>query len=564
MNAGNGHAPATTFSPADTVRDRCRALRLATWRSDTGGAIVEEPTETGLTGLWLRSAYVQDLVTNAARNLAAQPPSTKPGQSEPDIVEATGGCWLIPLPEERRRRRTGLTIAMALGPALLDNPAFTAACRSSGLDEQATRATFRGIATYDAASARQAAVMLRWMARDISSLGEYQDAVRGFTSELTQSYETIDLLYALGRSMLDLNHPERFIQLVCDRLHETMPFTWLAARFCAEERLAGGIGSHLLIRGSLPVHEEALMKAMDQLELRTPADMRSFLTCAKEVFNSGEESRMLVQPISREGGGGAVGRGNDLAGLLVCGDKRGDDPQISSYDIQLVEAAAAFTGAFLENSRLYREQQALFMGSLRALTAAIDAKDRYTCGHSERVALLARQLALAAGLSPAEAERVHICGLVHDVGKIGIPENVLCKPGRLTEQEYDLIKQHPEIGHRIIRDIPMLEDILGGVLHHHERWDGGGYPHGLSGERVPIFARLIGLADAFDAMSSTRSYRSAVTRDKALGEIAAHSGTQFDPDLTITFLQLDLSEYDAMVARHTSEHHGESAMRQAA
>ncbi|QYU66994.1 HD-GYP domain-containing protein [Leptolyngbya sp. 15MV] len=221
--------------------------------------------------------------------------------------------------------------------------------------------------------------------------------------------------------------------------------------------------------------------------------------------------------------------------------------------MQLMEAAAGFTAAFLENARLYRDQEAMFLGSLRALTAAIDAKDRYTCGHSERVAYLARELALASGMTDAQAQRVHLSGLLHDVGKIGVPEAVLCKSGRLTEQEFDLVKKHPRIGHDILKGIPMLEDILPGVLHHHERFDGKGYPVGLVGTSIPVVARMLALADTFDAMSSTRSYRGALPRDKVLDEIRSKAGEQFDPELTRVFLSLDLAAYDEMVARHTIE-----------
>jgi HD-GYP domain-containing protein (c-di-GMP phosphodiesterase class II) len=542
----SGHLPAMEFSVAETVRERCRRLHLPTWRLDTGGTIVDEPTEKGLAGLWLRTPQVQALVRAGTADASG---------GEPRVVTPMEGCWLIPLVEESRRRRTGLTVAMALGPAMLKMPLFAGACRSAGLDEQTARTTFAEIATHDEASVAQASAMLHWMVRDLAGLGEYQEAVRGFTGELTQSYETIDLLYALGRSMLDLDHPEKFVNLACDRLHETMPFRWMAAWFTQEELAAVGLTSSLVVRGQRPLDDEALAEALGDLAEAAPADMRSFLSCAREGLGAGTEARLLVQPIAR---------GGELAGLMICGDKHGDDRQVSSYDMQLLEAAAAFTGSFLENARLYREQQALFMGSLKSLTAAIDAKDRYTCGHSERVALLAAQLARAMGMDEARAEKVHICGLVHDVGKIGVPERVLCKPGRLTESELELVKRHPVVGARIIRDIPMLGDILGGVTHHHERWDGKGYPDGLRGEEIPLFARLIGLADTFDAMSSTRSYRGAMSRAEVLAEIADNAGTQFDPALTKAFLQLDLRGYDALVARHAAGHGSDSAASRAA
>ena len=252
---------------------------------------------------------------------------------------------------------------------------------------------------------------------------------------------------------------------------------------------------------------------------------------------------MLALPVFRAGA---------PVGFMLAGDKFGDDPQVSSYDIQLLEAAAGYVGAFLDNAGLYAEQKALSMGVLESLSAAIDAKDPYTCGHSQRVAYLSWMLALASGMPAEQAERVRVAGLVHDVGKIGVPEAVLCKTGKLTNEEFDAIKKHPEIGHRILKDLPLLEDILPGVLHHHERWDGRGYPHRIAGEQIAPMARMIALADTFDAMSSTRSYRAAMARPAVLAEIVKCAGTQFDADLARLFVTLDFAEYDRMVAVHAA------------
>lgn len=161
--------------------------------------------------------------------------------------------------------------------------------------------------------------------------------------------------------------------------------------------------------------------------------------------------------------------------------------------------------------------------------------------------MLTKQLGLAIGLNEKVVERMHIAGLVHDVGKIGVPENVLLKPGHLTDEEFAWIRKHPEMGYRILKDIPQLDDVLPGVLYHHERWDGKGYPHGLAAEQIPMVARLIALADTFDAMSSTRTYRPAISRDRVLDEILNCGGTQFDPDLVRPFVRLDFSEYDRRV-----------------
>jgi len=178
------------------------------------------------------------------------------------------------------------------------------------------------------------------------------------------------------------------------------------------------------------------------------------------------------------------------------------------------------------------------MGLLRSLTSAVDAKDAYTCGHSERVALLAQYLATQAGLPDGQVERIYMAGLLHDVGKIGIPESVLQKTGRLTAEEFELMKRHCQIGAHILADVKQLEDIVPGVLHHHERYDGHGYPMGLAAHDIPVMGRIICLADCFDAMTSNRTYRRALPLQVALTEIRRCSGTQFDPALAEMLLEI--------------------------
>lgn len=139
---------------------------------------------------------------------------------------------------------------------------------------------------------------------------------------------------------------------------------------------------------------------------------------------------------------------------------------------------------------------------------------------------------------------------MHDIGKIGVPESVLLKIGKLTDEEYKTVQQHPEIGARILRDIPQMSDILGGVLHHHERYDGGGYPHGLSQEDIPLVARIIAIADTFDAMSSSRTYRKAMTRTTVLDAMKQSIPGQFDPVLAEIFFNLDFSQWEELMIEH--------------
>jgi putative nucleotidyltransferase with HDIG domain len=199
--------------------------------------------------------------------------------------------------------------------------------------------------------------------------------------------------------------------------------------------------------------------------------------------------------------------------------------------------------------RMAREQELMLSGTVVALVRAIDAKDAHTRGHSERVARLARLLAQAAELGADLAERAYLCGLVHDIGKIGVPEAILAKAGRLDDAERDAIREHPEIGHRILRQIPQLREVLPGVLDHHERWDGTGYPNACSGGTISLLGRVIAIADSVDAMTSSRVYRPACTIDQARLEVARCAGTHFDPDLARAFLAIPVDELESCLQR---------------
>ena len=179
--------------------------------------------------------------------------------------------------------------------------------------------------------------------------------------------------------------------------------------------------------------------------------------------------------------------------------------------------------------------------AVTALATTIDAKDRYTEGHSRRVSALAVMLARAHGCSPDETELVRIAGMLHDIGKIAIPEVTLHKPGPLSDDEWGLMKTHPDVGVRILSPIVALRDVLPLVRYHHERWDGGGYPTGLAGEAIPIGARILNICDAYDTMSSDRPYRTALGHDEAVRRLRDGAGTQFDADLVDVFVELPLT-----------------------
>lgn len=207
----------------------------------------------------------------------------------------------------------------------------------------------------------------------------------------------------------------------------------------------------------------------------------------------------------------------------------------------IIETVASLPEAPIAMPSLMEELIA-FSGVTRTLLEAVEAKDGDTRGHCERVATLSRRLAIAAGCHSELVEEATVCGLLHDVGKIGVPDHVLKKTGRLDDEEFAAIKTHSEIGERILGCMPELERIRAGVRSHHERWDGRGYPDGLAEHDIPLLGRIVGIVDAYDAMRSNRVYRNSMSRDDALNEIANGAGHQFDPELAVCFLSMMQAE----------------------
>ena len=176
-----------------------------------------------------------------------------------------------------------------------------------------------------------------------------------------------------------------------------------------------------------------------------------------------------------------------------------------------------------------RKEAAMFEQTAEALASAIDAKDRYTHGHSARVAMISRQIAKVANFSDKDCTQIYFAALLHDVGKIGVRDEIINKVGKLTDEEFEEIKQHPILGYHILSTIKQSPSLSIGAHYHHERYDGTGYPEGLSGEDIPEVARIIAVADAYDAMTSSRSYRNALPRQTMIEELTRGMGKQFDP-----------------------------------
>lgn len=185
---------------------------------------------------------------------------------------------------------------------------------------------------------------------------------------------------------------------------------------------------------------------------------------------------------------------------------------------------------------ILKDLRELFYKTIKLIAAALDAKDPYTHGHSMRVTMYSMILAKKLNLDDTMLEEIETAGLLHDIGKIGIPQSILCKPGKLTNEEFEVMKSHPEQGEKMLKDIKKLTLISNWLRTHHEKWDGTGYPNGLKGEEIPLSGRIIALADTYDAMTSDRPYRKALSHETAIDEIKRCAGTQFDPVLAQLFV----------------------------
>lgn len=213
----------------------------------------------------------------------------------------------------------------------------------------------------------------------------------------------------------------------------------------------------------------------------------------------------------------------------------------SDLDLEIINVLASQASIAIENVRLYQNIRDNYLKTIRGFALAVEAKDRYTHGHSENVMKYTIVLAKKLGLSDTEIEQVKYAGLLHDIGKIGVPELILNKPGKLTDEEFEEIKKHPELGARIIADVPFLKSLVPLVLHHHEFFNGSGYPQGIAGNDIPLGARILCVCDAFEAMTSDRPYRQAMPFEKALSILEQNKQKQFDPAIVDLFKEIFLA-----------------------
>jgi len=454
-----------------------------------------------------------------------------------------GGCVMV-APVVRRRRALG--VVSACFPALdsLEDGSLERLCVRLGLSWSEVSDQARIHVRHSRAQARDLLDAFQW----ILELQEAADLARSETetlsTNLANTYEELSLLYRISGSMKVSQAPEEFLRDVCKDLLEVMSISAAAAVVFAHA--STGHEDVVVEAGALGL-DEAQIKALAAEQVahkfinNRPMVDNDFRAPSELGINDAVKN-LIAAPMLTD---------KSLMGMIIGFNKL--DGDFDSVDLKLISSIANQASVFLSNNRLYLELQDLLMGVLHALTASIDAKDPYTSGHSSRVAVLSKLIAERLGYEQDKVQQIYLTGLLHDIGKIGVPERVLCKPGRLTEEEYELVKAHPSIGAKILGGIRQLDEIVGGILTHHERPDGKGYPQGLAGEQVPQEGLIVGLADAFDAMTSDRTYRTALPLEGVIGEIRNLSGAQFDPRVVRTFLEMDVSGLMEELRRPTSE-----------
>ena len=454
------------------------------------------------------------------------------------------GVVAAALPHFEKRQLTGVLLLAAKTEKFRLSEDVLRVCGRLGLDSEWLQQQADIIPACADETLLRDARFLACMQRDLVRLAGLEHELDSLSTQLSHNYEELSLIYQISGGMKINRGPQDFFKQACLDVMDVMGVRGMGVGLCCDHScrqdpvLYGSV--------SLPPGQTHRLVAdlMDILRVRKSPLLINDLAQDKGYDRKftwlGEHARQLLAvPLQRQ---------EQVLGCLFAVDKIGGE--FDSVDSKLLNSIANESAIYLENAMLFGDVRDLMMGMLHSLTSAVDAKDAYTCGHSERVALLSRRLATEAGLPAPLIERIYMAGLLHDVGKIGVPESVLHKTGRLTTEEFDQMKKHPQIGARILKDIKQVEDILPGVLHHHERYDGKGYPHGLTGQHIPLMGRIICLADCFDAMTSNRTYRRALPLEVALMEIRRFAGTQFDPNLAQVFLRIGLGEFRAILSEH--------------
>lgn len=353
------------------------------------------------------------------------------------------------------------------------------------------------------------------------------------TMELSRKVETIQAMHEIDVGILSMIEPDEILETAVRMTGKVIPCDRATIALVDEEKkgfnYAAGFGIGGIRKGSFIDFRDT--NATDILKTSRPQfianlkEMKDPLYVEKMLMGEGFLSHLRV-PIVIKG---------EVAGILSVGAKR--QAAYTPEDLSIIEKLASQIGVALENSRLVEDLEGLFIGVVRTLSAAIDAKSPWTSGHSDRVTKIALSIGQGFGFTAGELKTLELAGLLHDIGKLATYESILDKPGRLTPEESRVIKLHPKKGAEILAPIKQMKDIVPAIRHHHEAYDGTGYPDGLKGDAIPMLARILAVADTVDAMGADRPYRKGKSMADIVNELHRCRGAQFDPGIVDVFLK---------------------------
>ncbi|MEQ8846513.1 HD domain-containing phosphohydrolase [Botrimarina sp.] len=340
------------------------------------------------------------------------------------------------------------------------------------------------------------------------------------SAHLLATFEELHLLHQLTEGLWLGRSEHELAEQAVRRLADIVPADCIVARLAADDT------PEVLMAGRrLPLEEESLDEFFRGLgpQVNRRAVVLNRNRTTSPTWGFPEVREVVAAPLIAAGR--VVGH---LAAVNYRPDHRHDEGGFGSVEASLLSSVATLIGVHASNRGLFKEKYELFKSSVHALTSAIDAKDPYTCGHSDRVARISVRIARELGCTDDQLNTLYLGGLLHDVGKIGIDDRVLGKPEHLTDEEFEHIKQHPVLGERILAGVPQLAHVLPIVRSHHECWDGSGYPDGLVADECPLVARIAAVADAIDAMGSDRPYRHGMPIEEVENVLREGAGRQWD------------------------------------
>jgi HD-GYP domain-containing protein (c-di-GMP phosphodiesterase class II) len=350
---------------------------------------------------------------------------------------------------------------------------------------------------------------------DEGALSEAQSQISQLSEQLDQTYEEIALLHRLTRNLQVSRSPADLVDLCLERLPELIDAESHVIQLHSpgEPARMWAIGKTLRDREDV----EDLVRRLTTQESSRPI-VRNFLKGSPLELRFPKLRNFVAVPV-REG--------QHRFGWIISANLS-QEREFGTVEASCLNTIATILGTHVRNIELLHEQNDLLLGFVRSFVSTLDAKDPYTRGHSERVALIARRIGQQMGLPQEELRTIYLSGLLHDVGKIGVDDQILRKNGPLTGDEFEQVKKHPVIGYNILSSLKNLRHVLPGVRNHHESFDGSGYPDGLAGEEIPLLARILAVADAFDAMGSDRPYRKGMPATKIEQIFSRGSNVQWD------------------------------------